>query len=1504
MDFNELRAFWAASSEAASNQGSVHDAEHGRHGGHEQTSVSENADSLAGAERGVSLVADVQVHRNSVRKSLDISELAGLFGCDELQVCQQISLDGGNHEPSCGNDIEDENRQENDRNMDQIITQQALSQGEQDIVPAVGSGRLLHDVDEEEGERQNNNAGVGRRQTSNTGRGMKALSPSINKPSSPVGSDAQIEGSPFPVLGVRTVKSSRASRKAWQALPSVVTWTGRLKTYEGSRGPREQDSGLRVDVFYDILNVAARDWTAAVNSIGFWADSVEQKTTSASSPGFRKQDVESSSRSAQNRPEFLVESHPTSGFSCSVRDSLDCIDQEEEKRRLLDRLKQIAQERMLHEQRDERQQEQDLLRLIQAARQREERGVEIKLQSYDLMMTSRSEPHPHRQQKSGALSIVDFLSSPLSKSTHSEDTTDEVTPDLDSASGKSEVAGAALFGAFNNLPAIPPLVVPPVNLNIPRLDTLSSSLSPSKPGLKSMALKSVENNPTQSQSPLQVWSSRPSVVSWNLSGQQPSQSTSEASLKYFSKLRVTKVTDFDVNTVGSRGSARSNDTSSSHHSEKDLSTPSDTASVAQENAARLTTHKLAAENDTHSCSPSRVQQSELDAAKSAQDAATAANAAALEAKAALAQAQAEAQEIIRQSKFQADQMIKQAQEAAEQQAAAAEDILKRAEMEAQKITNEAAVAATATLAEATAKNSGHETDTHPLLPMFEVNFSLDSDPFMTRQQSFSAQKNTQQNEQRDVSRAISLATSLLEQGDETQTDRSEEESSMSSTHSNSREAGQLIESSVPVSYGGPFFSDAPTQNLILPQQTIDESIEENEKQSAEAEERVTLDIRYSGDGGGGNTAGKEGFEEVAGAGAWGGEGKGGLGHFGHDADILSQFEELDRIMASEQPETPQSLHQIVDTYLGSEHHILPAAADLAEEDDTSPHALVPGHTDDGNLETSPFGTPVSRFETPGRQEPVQDMWYSDAGGTDGSMQKGVQGTEYSGKNPLDSALNPLDSACSRRRSDAVSEDFPTWATPAARTPNIPLTARVEGWGDFSLRNMLLLPRTPQPLMFSASPGGEEIEDESSNVFHALQFPKLPDLPPLQIGGNVNLQIELPEPRVPELPPVFDLSSVESFTASVETFTPSSAIANFGDTPQKSKNREEVMAAIGEAQKDFGKLIGQAGSAIVSMLALPAVGNVHELSSDAVPVRDANHRVSSPQRSPDGVTAKGAEDPASFSTPSADRSQEGRHETAVSPRGLPDAVPIKDADDPVSSSHRSPDGVTAKEAEDPASFSTPSADRSQEEGHEEILGPKRHVIRNWKVPANGFARGTFLRCQDKGNTGWFDPEILPSSVSRQAEAHDAELSARSTYSTHWVDDAATGEKQNNLEGTCIGETPVVQQALCEVHQSSCSSPSPAHAEASAVCPPAQMEQVLQHEFERRGLSTLVDVFVEYGIQQLEEMITLLRTLTEQDFQEGSDFLSEIAVPLTRFQIRILRYWWREIMIGDGRPSHSI
>ena len=114
----------------------------------------------------------------------------------------------------------------------------------------------------------------------------------------------------------------------------------------------------------------------------------------------------------------------------------------------------------------------------------------------------------------------------------------------------------------------------------------------------------------------------------------------------------------------SRGSARSNDTSSSHHSEKDLSTPSDTASVAQENAARLTTHKLAAENDTHSCSPSRVQQSELDAAKSAQDAATAANAAALEAKAALAQAQAEAQEIIRQSKFQADQMIKQAQEAA------------------------------------------------------------------------------------------------------------------------------------------------------------------------------------------------------------------------------------------------------------------------------------------------------------------------------------------------------------------------------------------------------------------------------------------------------------------------------------------------------------------------------------------------------------------------------------------------------------------------------------------------------------------------------------------------------------------------------------------------------------------------------------------------------------------------------------------------------------------------
>jgi hypothetical protein len=90
--------------------------------------------------------------------------------------------------------------------MDQIITQQALSQGEQDIVPAVGSGRLLHDVDEEEGERQNNNAGVGRRQTSNTGRGMKALSPSI-------------KGLPFPCWVCEPLKAAEQAGRPGKLCP-------------------------------------------------------------------------------------------------------------------------------------------------------------------------------------------------------------------------------------------------------------------------------------------------------------------------------------------------------------------------------------------------------------------------------------------------------------------------------------------------------------------------------------------------------------------------------------------------------------------------------------------------------------------------------------------------------------------------------------------------------------------------------------------------------------------------------------------------------------------------------------------------------------------------------------------------------------------------------------------------------------------------------------------------------------------------------------------------------------------------------------------------------------------------------------------------------------------------------------------------------------------------------------------------------------------------------------
>jgi len=517
------------------------------------------------------------------------------------------------------------------------------------------------------------------------------------------------------------------------------------------------------------------------------------------------------------------------------------------------------------------------------------------------------------------------------------------------------------------------------------------------------------------------------------------------------------------------------------------------------------------------------------------------------------------------------------------------------------------------------------------------------------------------------------------------------------------------------------------------------------------------------------------------------------------------------------------------------------------------------------------------------------------------------------------------------------------------------------------------------------------------------LPPLPPLPPLQIGGKVNLQVKIPEVRVPALPvPNLELPSIESFT-------PLKGELTFGDTPQKCKRREEVMAAMEEAKTDLEKLMGQASSAFVNILsfrasppstssepeerltasqqrsrawkrhqremAFPQNGvstawRFRRASADACRTggeggegeggegaegeegeegRGSDELL--PEHHDDATSVEGGKDlrvPASASTPSMQCSTPGSarrekllqaedavdileegHDTSDRKLTLGDTpqksngreegimaaieeavVEAKDLRVPVSAAASSMQGGTPgsarrkrielKQAED--------AIDCREAGHEDAASPFiTYLIRDWKVPPSGFARGTLLRCQEKGDTGWFDPDSIATQAEpwrlQEAEesdklqelpaciqeltarsnysTHCPELTARSTFSTHWVDDAAPGQH--------IDETSATQQASCAV----------AH-----VCPSAQMEEELHREMERRGLSTLVDAFFQYGIQQLEEMIVLLRSLTQQDFEEGSDFRGDLAVPLTRFHIRILRSWWQEITLWDGRPSHSL
>ena len=69
-------------------------------------------------------------------------------------------------------------------------------------------------------------------------------------------------------------------------------------------------------------------------------------------------------------------------------------------------------------------------------------------------------------------------------------------------------------------------------------------------------------------------------------------------------------------------------------------------------------------------------------------------------------------------------------------------------------------------------------------------------------------------------------------------------------------------------------------------------------------------------------------------------------------------------------------------------------------------------------------------------------------------------------------------------------------------------------------------------------------------------------------------------------------------------------------------------------------------------------------------------------------------------------------------------------------------------------------------------------------------------------------------------------------------------------------------------------------------PEQLRDMLERELQIRCLK-IGPALLEYGISQLDEMRHLLLGLTDDDFEETSEFRRD--VPLTKFQVRSLRLW---------------
>ena len=89
-----------------------------------------------------------------------------------------------------------------------------------------------------------------------------------------------------------------------------------------------------------------------------------------------------------------------------------------------------------------------------------------------------------------------------------------------------------------------------------------------------------------------------------------------------------------------------------------------------------------------------------------------------------------------------------------------------------------------------------------------------------------------------------------------------------------------------------------------------------------------------------------------------------------------------------------------------------------------------------------------------------------------------------------------------------------------------------------------------------------------------------------------------------------------------------------------------------------------------------------------------------------------------------------------------------------------------------------------------------------------------------------------------------------------------------------------------------------AKVSSKDPPApdasgQLQDKLERELQDRCLASIGKALLEFGISKLHEMRVLLKGLADDDLEKESEFRRELDVPLTKFQVRTLRQWKKEL-----------